>query len=271
MTTKSIDESKSDEKTYTLESICDQQLSCPCLQEFIKSMKLYNQTSVKSCDIDETKLLTVLNNYIHVLHHHQRKAINKLEMCDINQCLKFERNHNHRNAINKYNPNEHEIHMHHELMDKMHCYVYHPIDEQLKRHRTERIAKKYNIFTEIETKETYDNMYSFGYKFAYGKDDEFTGAPPRGIDVFQKYPTLKEELTNNLIFTLHMKQFKNEYKKSLLYFASFYRKSNNKWISMKAENILSLMIYCNYTHLQYYFSKTYRENEVKDHQEFYWP
>ena len=30
------------------------------------------------------------------------------------------------------------------------------------------------------------------------------------------------------------------------------------------------MTYCNYTNFQHLFSKTYRENDGKDHTQFYW-
>eukprot|EP01084_Bolivina_argentea_P212617 361351_1 len=36
------------------------------------------------------------------------------------------------------------------------------------------------------------------------------------------------------------------------------------------EHLLSMMIYCNYTNLQYQFSKTYRENKGVNHNNFYW-
>eukprot|EP01084_Bolivina_argentea_P105210 188343_1 len=80
-------------------------------------------------------------------------------------------------------------------------------------------------------------------------------------NVHSKYSTFKEEMTTNCIATLCMDQFNNEYTKADIHFCTEYHRetfTNRNW---SIHHILSLMIYCNYTSLQYEFSKTYRTNE----------
>eukprot|EP01084_Bolivina_argentea_P011996 22478_1 len=128
-------------------------------------------------------------------------------------------------------------------------------------------------------------LYSLGIKFEYGFDDEYQTYAFKDdvITVFPKYSSLKEELTNNDIATLSKEQFVSEYKKAQIYFGSKYCKQNylprhlprtqfngyKQWI-LSIEHLLSLLVYCNYTELQYLFSKTYRENNGSDHTNFYY-
>eukprot|EP01084_Bolivina_argentea_P228244 385543_1 len=65
-----------------------------------------------------------------------------------------------------------------------------------------------------------------------------------------------------------MKQYINEYQKAGLHYTSYYRKVNYTNME-KSTYLLVLMIYCNYTEFQYKFSKTYRENNGKNHCNFY--
>eukprot|EP01084_Bolivina_argentea_P174910 302942_1 len=124
-----------------------------------------------------------------------------------------------------------------------------------------------------------NNMYSFGFQFNYGcefESDDFENPwdrtktlyfpDPKIVHVSAKYRSLKEESLSNNISVMLLQQFEIEYQKAKIHFNSFYRKQ--KLPVFKIQYILSIMIYCNYTQLQYEFSKTYRENNGKNHKEF---
>eukprot|EP01083_Nonionella_stella_P085834 238121_1 len=86
--------------------------------------------------------------------------------------------------------------------------------------------------------------------------------------VLPKFENLKQELINNTICHIVLEQFVSEYAKAMMHLHSFYGKKNFK--GMKIEHMLSVMIHCNFDTLQCYFNKTYRENQGKDHCNFYW-
>eukprot|EP01084_Bolivina_argentea_P175367 303698_1 len=159
-----------------------------------------------------------------------------------------------------------------------------------------RYQKKYNQLSSLSlTDDNVNNaiVYNFGVTFDYCNEqtnDCSTDVIPTKISyihsyhVHKKYSSLKEELTQNEISILLIEQFDAEYTKGLLHFSSYYCKANylplrdeseqmsvrygddDKYISIG--EILSLIIYCNYTELQHKFSKTYREN-IESHNNFY--
>eukprot|EP01083_Nonionella_stella_P055353 146029_1 len=151
--------------------------------------------------------------------------------------------------------------------------------------------------------------YSFGFQFSYDGEE--------GIKIHSKRDSFKQELLHNAIFTLCTLQFDCEYKKAQQKWKSVYgrklhfalyknhykeqtaisvqgegpydafgnfgsaltsstKKLHQKILSL--EHLLSVMIYCNYTSLQYEFSKTFRrmsdsdeiENVAIRHSNFYW-
>eukprot|EP01084_Bolivina_argentea_P207850 354546_1 len=153
-------------------------------------------------------------------------------------------------------------------------------------------AKKYQNF-ELYVKDkklSWNNfgVYGFGCLFDYGDEKENN---PTHISVSPTYANLKEELTSNSISKVNIQQFNNEYRKAGVYFASQYCKQRfrptktlhsisfrtqpleynyrNTNDYMSKENIVSMMMYCNYTTLQYEFSKTYRIDNGKNHTFFY--
>eukprot|EP01084_Bolivina_argentea_P200249 342451_1 len=159
----------------------------------------------------------------------------------------------------------------------------------------DRSKYKYNNINNETIKHENKNMYHFGYLFDY----EYAGQPNPTeklglwtddhefgvVHVSCKHSSLKEELTQNIISTLNVAQFNNEYKKALTHFHSnfckhYYQKDNQSInhfpqygkiiFPLTLSTLLSLMIYCNYTVLQYEFSKTYREHNGKHHDNFYW-
>eukprot|EP01084_Bolivina_argentea_P206561 352637_1 len=112
------------------------------------------------------------------------------------------------------------------------------------------------------------------------------GETIESIKIFPKFKCFKEELLQNPYVTLNIDQYNNEYRKAQIYFQSKYCKTeqqfktytkesddygcyhNIEWI-FKLEYIFAMMIYTNYTALQYEFSKTYRSNKAKYHNHFY--
>eukprot|EP01084_Bolivina_argentea_P175372 303713_1 len=154
-----------------------------------------------------------------------------------------------------------------------------------------RINTKYSQFTfHTEHKQTepvnnrnVEKQFSFGYIFKYGEDDDMHQYHNNN-DLLciekPKYGSFQEEITCNKIATLTMQQFKNEYEKAEIHFNSNFCKENYRPFTMKSNHetqnvhiqihhILSLLIYCNYTNLQYTFSKTYREKNGVEHVNFY--
>eukprot|EP01084_Bolivina_argentea_P287424 493194_1 len=113
--------------------------------------------------------------------------------------------------------------------------------------------------------------YSFGSEFQYGFEKQKEMIMYR---VTNKYDSLKEELTSNSVSNINIKQFNHEYTKAKKHLNSHYCKekffTGNEFISV--EHILSFMIYCNYTQLQYEFSKTFRDDlSSKSKSEMYFP
>eukprot|EP01084_Bolivina_argentea_P297395 512334_1 len=149
-------------------------------------------------------------------------------------------------------------------------------------------------FTQFEE---YVAVYSLGHKFYYGYNGEYDGniflldgvsleeeLEHAGFEcISAKYVSLKEELTSNEIATLSMEQYLNEYSKAEIHFNSVYCKqrfrsketNSTTWqdwdvhYDFTLHHVLSLMVYCNYTQLQYEFSKTYRGNGKDQHNNFY--
>eukprot|EP01084_Bolivina_argentea_P048172 88767_1 len=148
----------------------------------------------------------------------------------------------------------------------------------------DRINKRYNhMVFESCNDEKDENMYSFGFLFNYGyygeRDDSLWH---EGINVSAKYSDLKTELTCNKISRLTIEQFNNEYNKALIHYKSRYCKlhmkpckiysssENSRDYFFVMDHLISLMVYANYTGLQYEFSKTYRMDKGMKHTEFYW-
>eukprot|EP01083_Nonionella_stella_P241855 844151_1 len=110
--------------------------------------------------------------------------------------------------------------------------------------------------------------YSAGIEFKYDDDDELDEFSIHGEQMCMqvhaytmikaKYRTFKEELMQNPIAALSLEQWISECSKSKIHFNSLYRKQH--YPSIPSHCILALIIYCNYTELQYKFTKTYRED-----------
>eukprot|EP01084_Bolivina_argentea_P265369 449795_1 len=152
-----------------------------------------------------------------------------------------------------------------------------------------RVSKKCDQLVSIKNEQ---KMFHFGYKFMYGfvgeGNDDDVSVIQSNARVKPKHRSIKEELLCNDISILNLDQFMNEYQKAAIHLNSGYCKRsfasyeqfggqlNEDYIAtwvFSIEYVLSLMVYCNYTDLQYHFSKTFREkvNDVweADHEQFY--
>eukprot|EP01084_Bolivina_argentea_P230747 389274_1 len=161
-------------------------------------------------------------------------------------------------------------------MQRRQCFDTCNVINNRLRNRYNQLCENNNQLQE-ETKQ--NQFYCFGYNFKYGYSEEFT--PANCIYVEPKYSSLKEELVNNTVSCVLLAQFNVEYRKAQSYLASGYCKKHFKpykgiykndskilW-QFGIHHILSLMIYCNFDTLQYFFSKTYRDNQGTQHANFY--
>eukprot|EP01084_Bolivina_argentea_P157320 274153_1 len=128
---------------------------------------------------------------------------------------------------------------------------------------------------------TDENTYHYGFSFRYGYKGESQWNSRNVVEVSPKYLSLKEELLTNQYITLHSKQFQQELTKAMMHLNSHYCKKfymhahssdeyyNKEWV-LSIDYLLALMIYCNFDRIGYEFSKSYREDDGKQHTEWFW-
>eukprot|EP01084_Bolivina_argentea_P126999 224706_1 len=170
---------------------------------------------------------------------------------------------------------------HHDQHQEKHCAV----NSEINIYQQLSIPDALQKFTQLAVK--HYNMYNFGEKFyywpyfkncyendfgnfAYKYNERYT--PP-------KYLSLKEELLKNEIAILCLAQWKNEYNKAAAYVQTRYSKTltaepRNDYNSpgcntflfgikegtvISLNHILSMIVYCAYSHLSYKFSETFRK------------
>eukprot|EP01084_Bolivina_argentea_P036055 66734_1 len=133
--------------------------------------------------------------------------------------------------------------------------------------------KRYNQLEESIIKSDKSGWYCFGHSFEYG----YVGENGGGILINKKYNSFKEELTQNNMSTVSIEQFDCEYKKSKnklqslycrQYFQDYIDDNGIHWI-FTVDDIIAILMYCNYDVLQYEFSRTYRSNNGQHHNEFF--
>eukprot|EP01084_Bolivina_argentea_P110653 197525_1 len=147
-----------------------------------------------------------------------------------------------------------------------------------------RLNKKYNSLfhqkskTDVEEKVSQNNgLYNFGFHFIYEDQNDYNHDDDV-IFVKPKYETFKQELILNDISNISLSQFNIENAKASVHFETVYCKKSfmeqqvehayQDW-NFFVECVLSLMIYCNFTELQYHFTKTYRTANGNKHWNFY--
>eukprot|EP01084_Bolivina_argentea_P177183 306452_1 len=271
----------------------------------IKSvLSLYEENKIHVDDLDIDSLL---NAFLYLLENFNDDESFEFMYyqfgghCDAKKCISFQRNNRERTsdawtrAKELYDSVDSNEIIKQQIMDKLHCYFRHYFrsvknddsqNDEKQSQISNRFNLKYNQIEHIQPKQRYpdeDNIYCVGYMFFYGYDGEKRDRI-REVRVFPKYQSLKEELIFNDIHSINIQQFNNEYEKAQIYFNSVYCKRYIKEIlekiysedfiatptSLSVEHLLSLMIYTNYDQLQYAFSKTYRDNEGKEHCNFFY-
>eukprot|EP01084_Bolivina_argentea_P268723 456530_1 len=147
------------------------------------------------------------------------------------------------------------------------------------------LQKKYNQIHIIPNSST-DSIkkYHLGYKIKYQSEECLDGMQIGynvndniiPIIISKRYDSFKDEMTQNKKVKLTKPQFDSELTKAQIHYNSTFCKSkfrpilykDNQWqtkpLYITVENILSAQIYCNFSELQYEFSKTYREGYVGD-------
>eukprot|EP01084_Bolivina_argentea_P268512 456093_1 len=106
--------------------------NCFSLANFISIMNKYNENYAEiATDLDESDLIDILNDYLHLMHQHEDQfevIFNDLKYCDINKCVKYQRYY--RNQIRSHsNSDSSKVNnVTFCLFDKMHCYFQHSYD-----------------------------------------------------------------------------------------------------------------------------------------------
>eukprot|EP01084_Bolivina_argentea_P292771 503416_1 len=338
-----VTEHKNDEQVRdfnkpSLHKICEQSMTCPLLQQLLKSLQAYDINSNTMENIEQR----VTDAYLHVLNEHSdddfAEIYNKLQRCNIIKCTKFKRKNRNRMLFDKNIQFKTDVLC--DTMDTIHCYFHHSYDlgyrlsqEEKQKIETEINDSKYdeqdiehllrdhNRFTVIkmiaakqeqfagiinkfktdtfyrynqlfvdEKLESDDTFYEFGYELKYDYPGEYRRSWTKNwVTTYPHFKNLKEEFFDNPYVVLTTKQYENEFRNAKNKFSSQYCKSNKYFQSFekeynqiggkylykkviwefKLEYVLAMIVYCNYDQLQYYFSKTYRENRGRNHTYFY--
>eukprot|EP01084_Bolivina_argentea_P160094 278808_1 len=264
-------------------------LECSQLTRSQNWMKAY-ETGIYN--IDTINISQILNDFIHLLSKHNQNEnefkmiYNKFGFCNIENCKLFKRNNRDRNknenglyGINDKNKKQIIIE---QILDKIHCFYMHCFDIGYKLTNSEKdiineiinddyslnnkqfqklhqlLAKKHATHKSICPNNRNDRFnkyeqYSYGYRFWYSDGKKNSAVGYRKQNVPAKYKSFKEELINNSLSTINVEQ-------------------------LSMQHIMAVMIYCNYTALQYEFTKTFRkiykneadESLIKRHSNFYY-
>eukprot|EP01084_Bolivina_argentea_P042367 78121_1 len=236
--------------------------------------------------------------FIHGDDEQYEYIVKMINACDITQCTRFKRHYLDRNIQHDIDTNDsvredimdkihcyynHSQDIGHKLTQKQRDELNNIIEEKkdddidsylfqnnlfLKLREFASKAKTYNIlqqnrysrfvikhhnipFTTESKQEPTVNVYSYGQKFYYTKNTK------GWKNVLPRFKSLKEEMLYNTKAVMSSDQFAHENHKAGVHMRSYYCQKYYPEISQR--QILALIIYCGYTHLQYEFSKTFRE------------
>ena len=290
---------------------CDKGIKCKIINVVIDLLYDYNDNK-----LDENELNTnpekIINHFNHLLMYHDNdqqfefiyKQLNKQQhqQQHINhlECEMFKRHNRRRQVITNRNRNtEEEIYEKKEtefcdeedqnqdkdeeenmkkellidILDRIHSFYYHSYD--IKSEETE-IISKYQSDLEWNNMINDNNIYSFGYRFDYGEEQNIENE----LRVNQKYKNIKDEVLNNDIYKIRLRVYYEEKHKCKLkinteIFKIIQNRNTSKNILF--QHILSLLLYCNCDTFQNKWSSTYRKSSsneklsslVKRHSNFY--
>eukprot|EP01083_Nonionella_stella_P111934 328682_1 len=232
--------------------------------------------------IDSIDTNKMCNDYLNIL---DQSGAHVFRQCDNHPCEIYKM-HNTRfsestSSKNSYHleciaetlssEEEHRIEYFFDLLNKIHVALYHQSQvgnkSQCKNGMNARNRTKFMslciINRKLETSKTKE-MFCYGTPIQYGYKNEIVRSD--AIKVQPRFGSLMEEITSNNICCLTMEQFRREFKKAQMQFATEIRKTHYPLLSL--QHILALMIWCNYNTLQYKFSETFREFESMNHVDF---
>eukprot|EP01084_Bolivina_argentea_P264337 447738_1 len=117
--------------------MCDRNSTdkCPCYVSLVNTMKIYNeynsQHTIMNQDMfDEFNILDILNNYLHLMQHHNSDdafeiITESLSTCNIKACYSIRRSYRHRRKFDDNESSQHNISVNCQILDKIHCYYMH--------------------------------------------------------------------------------------------------------------------------------------------------
>eukprot|EP01083_Nonionella_stella_P153375 492742_1 len=164
-----------------------------------------------------------------------------------------------------------------QILGKIHCFCQHSKDISCIHD-----DKKSDITTEFETRmnnkyinqlhiaqENERKILMLGWEFKYVGNNTINNMDgekdnTRCVSVKAKYGSFKVELKEH---NLLEEQYDAEHRKAIIHYNCAYRKKRYQTIQL--EHAFALMIYCDFDYLQRVFSRTYRDNQGKNHTEFY--
>eukprot|EP01084_Bolivina_argentea_P268724 456531_1 len=208
-------------------------------------------------NIDSIDITCVLADYHSLLQYSNSNDEEKLQKCRAENCAILKRHCGNKTDIYKYQQDLDITHIvNQQIMDKIHYFYCHG-------EFVNSVSQKYNqLLTNNDEK-----LNIFGYEFIYDADIIVNFMNDyESVIIQKKYRSFKDELVTNNIITISMYQFNIECMKAKIHWQSYFRKCHYPKLNM--ECILALSLYCNFDHLQYEFSKTYRQS-LNNHTNFY--
>eukprot|EP01083_Nonionella_stella_P032961 90243_1 len=264
---------------------------CGYLKLVLQNIKNYNPIPNKTSNIIDN-ISQICDRFCHLVHKHDTNKefdyiCDRLKPCDIKNCTIFKRFRRNRQS----NTDENDVYNHaphHQIMDKLHCYYLHSKALSLPTPRSssdpshavcdvllDRCHRYNQLCDDVDHKQNHDHKtYHFGFKFYYGYAEEERDQDHSFLVVSPLYGNLKEEVTQKSNYGITTDAFENEYKKGSILFNLRHCRENIRSLERNGfpfehKHLLAMMMYTNCDRLQYYFSKTYRDNEGKNHRYFY--
>eukprot|EP01083_Nonionella_stella_P301064 1031079_1 len=271
--------------------------NCQHMQRLCVALRSYHAKQTNDCHPifnDNSTIVSALDDFHHLLFHHDQQfqyIHDKLmeeclsqDTCSLDECS-IAHDHHSEASVCSYVDRRETVE--HEILDKIHCYYLHSFDSGYRLRSSDRqkpleseqkgdkiecdamhARTRYSSISEFEPKvESSSNtkeMYILGASLQYGYENEIVR--PGAIRVQPRFMSLKDELTSNNICTLSIGQFNCEFESAQIHFNTHYRKKRCPLLLL--EQILALMIWCNYDQLQYKFSHTFREFEGMNHVDY---
>eukprot|EP01083_Nonionella_stella_P179595 638040_1 len=245
-----------------------------------KNNKIYSEIMVPKPGNDEFAPTTIKDTSA-------RPQINRKHVhCQVETCRMFLRNYRKRSdfksdaiMIGAYGSSKDPQYIaRRQIADKIHCFCYHfnllSVNEQndsiymdIWSTIQNRMDNKYNqLYRDMEGE---DASFIFGMEIRYvsrsSNVDDITNFDC--IQMTMKYPNLKRELIDNAICIVTSAQFDQEFYKAKIHWNGYFRRKY--FPDYSVQHLLSVMIYCDFDHLQRCFSKTYRELDGESHRN-YW-